>query len=132
MPNYKTNGSWTAIPTAALWTTYRGTFHVEHPKATEFTGNGLPCGAFGLPRIVIHAPFMSGTGFAFWRDLFALATDLSTSIYIEALNPNTGAVEKFTGTLLRPAFDGVSWGSTADKTMYRSVAINIINVTATT
>jgi hypothetical protein len=131
MPEYKTGGSWTAIPTAALWSTYGGTFHVAYPPATARNQAGAPCGAFGLPRILIHAVQMTDAGFAFWRDLFALAGDLSTTLSIEAINPNTGATEKWLGMLLRPRFSRVSWGNSAANTWYHDVDIEITECEAT-
>jgi len=131
MPNYKTGGTWTAIPAAALWSTYHGTYHVEYPAPTALTLAGLPCAAFGLPSIRIAAPLMADTGMAFWRAFFATTSQLYANISIEGLDIRTGLAGKWAGQLKWPVFSSVSWGSTAAKTMYRDVRIEIINCEVT-
>src|SRR5574343_987868 len=121
MPNYKTGGNWVAITAAALWSIYGGTYEVAYPPTTAETGLGVPCGAFGKPKIKIGAPRMDDSGMGFWRGFFSGPTAQAASISIEARNPRTGSVEKWAGQLKWPTYDSVSWGSTAAKTIYHNV-----------
>jgi hypothetical protein len=130
--NYKLDGSWTAIPTAALASTYGGTYHIAYPEATDYTGLGVPCAAWGLPSIHIAATRMSDTGFAFWRGRFVDAAALSALVSIEVWNPRNGIKEKWLGTLRRPQFSHVSVGSDAAKTIYHDVVIEIMDCELTT
>jgi len=129
--NYKTTGSWTAIPTAALAGTYGGSYHIEYPAAEDTTLSGLPCGAFGKPKIIIRSPLISDAGVDFWRDLFA-AGALSASVSLEVWDDRLGAVTRYVGNLLRPKFESVGWGSTAAKTMYRNFEIVLAECVVTT
>ena len=130
--NYHNGASWTAIPSAALASTYRGTVHVEYPRAAEYDGLGAPCGAIGRPKIIIEAPMMTDTGFAFWRDLFASATSVHATVKLEPFDERTGAVTKLQGYLERPTHGGISQGSTAAKTFYRGVRIVVSACETTT
>jgi hypothetical protein len=131
-PNYKNAGNWIAIPEEAIWGTYHGTYEVLRPVTTEETGSGVPCGAFGKPRIRISTPRMDDAGMAFWRGFFASVDATSASISIEARDPRTGVTEKWVGLLKWPTYDSVSWGSSAAKTAYRNVRIEITECVATT
>lgn len=127
-----TTSTWTAIPDAALASTYRGTVHVEYPQATEYDGNGAPCGAIGRPRIIIEAPIMTDTGFDFWRDLFASATSTYATVKLQPFDERTGTEDKFEGYLERPTHGGISRGSTAALTFYRGVRIVVSSCESTT
>ncbi len=131
-PNWKNGASWEAIPAAALASSYRGTMHVAYPQATEFDGNGIPCGAVGRPKIVIEAPLMTETGFAFWRGKFSTAADTYVAISIESWSPRSGTTTKWAGKLCRPTFASVGVGAATTSTMYRDVRIEIVNCEATT
>lgn len=129
--NYKTTGSWTAIPTAALASSYGGTYHIEYPPATDMTLSALPCGAFGKPRIVLHMPWLTDTGYAFWSGLFA-AGALYVAANLEVYDDRLSAVTRYAGNLQRPKFESVSWGSTAAKTVYHNVEIVLAECVVTT
>lgn len=131
-PRWKTDGAWVEIAAAACTGSYNGGWRVVYPQATEFTGDGTPCGAIGRPEILIELPWLTDTGMAFWRAPFASATSTSASISIEAFNPRTGATEKWLGTLHWPIFSGVGQGAVAGQTQYRGVRIRITGCVATT
>ena len=129
--NYKTSGAWTAIPTAALYSTYAGSYHIEYPPAADMTLAGAPCGAFGKPTIVIRAPWLTDTGMDFWRDLFTTGTQY-VAMSLEVYDARLGAVTRYAGYLMQPRFESVGWGSTASQTMYRNVEIRLTECTETT
>ena len=129
---WKNGASWEAISDAALYGTYGGTYHVEYPAATDVAVDGTPCGAVGKPRIIIQIPWLTDTGFDFWRDRFASTTAPSAALSIEAWDPRTGTVVKWAGILQRPTFDGISVGSSAGQTIYRNVRILVSECETTT
>lgn len=122
---YKSGGTWFDIPAAALASTYGGTYHVEYPPPTVAAVDGTPCGATGKPRILIVAKQMSDTGMGFWRAFFATTDDVYVAVSIEAWDSRAGALVKWAGKLKWPTFSSVGVGSTAAKTMYRDVQIEI-------
>lgn len=129
---WKNGASWEAILTAALASTYNGTYHLEYPPAQDTAIDGTQAAATGKPRIVIVAPLMTDTGMAFWRARFASATARTAAISIEAWDPQAGAVAKFAGVLQRPTYDSISVGASAGATIYRNVRIEIWECAATT
>jgi hypothetical protein len=129
--NYKTSGSWTAIPTAALYSTYAGSYHIEYPPAEDVTLNGIPCGAFGKPTIVIRSPWMTDEGMDFWRDLFTVGAHY-VAMSLEVYDSRLGATTRYAGYLAQPRFESQGWGSTSGKTTYRNVEIRLTECTVTT
>lgn len=128
---YKTGGSWVDVPDYAH-PDDTGAIQVTYPPATERDGVGTPCGAIGLPKIVIRGGMMRGDGWNWWQAFFSSATALSASMTgITAYNPHTGAWAKYTGTLLRP--EGTCRpGSSAGNTLYRDITIIIERIASTT
>jgi hypothetical protein len=129
--NWKNGGSWEAITDTAICATYGGTYHLEYPPAQEVAIDGTQAAATGKPRIIIIAPWMTDTGMGFWRDRLGSATARTAAISIEAWDPQTGTATKWAGTLQRPKFEGVSVGSSAERTIYRNVRIEIWECSAT-
>lgn len=128
---YKSGGSWFDIPAAALYSTYSGTCHVEYPPPTALGVDGAPCGATGKPRIVINAPWMTDTGMGFWRAFFASTASAYVAVSIEAWDPRAGSAVKWAGKLKWPTFGSVGVGAAAGSTVYRDVAIEIVECATT-
>lgn len=128
---YKTTGSWTDIPTAALYSTYGGSYHVEYPLVEDMTLAGAPCGAFGKGVIVIRAPWMQDAGFDFWRDLISSGTQYA-ALNLEVWDQRKGAVTKYAGYLMHPTFESLSYGSSTSNTIYHNVEIRMIECAVTT
>ena len=66
-PSYSNGGAWTTIPSAAIYGTHPGTYHVEYPPAADYTYAGAPCAAVGLPSVVIRTAWLTDTGMGFWQ-----------------------------------------------------------------
>ena len=130
---YKTGGAWTDVPAAAHPDDEQGSIMVEYPTPTAYDGNGLPCGAIGLPRIVIRFERMIGTGMAFWYAFFSTVTMQSVTITgLTAYDPYTATWKKYTGTLERPRVGAVQPGGTAARTWHRQGEIVVNAITETT
>ena len=128
---YKNGATWTDIPDAAK-PDDAGSIMVVYPEPTARDGNGQPCGAVGQPRIVIKFSKMLDTGMAFWRGLFANATDLSASVSVTAFDPRSGTWKKYLGTLLRPTAGTVQAGASGGRTWYREGEIMVDAIAETT
>ena len=52
--NWKNGGSWEAIPEAAIYSTYAGTFHIEYQPTQDVGIDGTMAAANGiaLPRLL--------------------------------------------------------------------------------
>lgn len=128
---YKSGGDWFAIPDAALYSTYGGTYHVDYPPPTAVAVDGTPCGATGKPRIVINSAWMTDTGMGFWRAFFSTTEDTYTAVSIEAWDSRAGAWVKWAGNLKWPTFGSVGVGAAAGSTVYRDVQIEIVECATT-
>ena len=125
------SGTWQDIPDVAH-PDDQGSISVEYPEAADRDGMGNPCGAVGLPRIVVRSSIMTGTGWNWWQAFFANATALSAAISVTAFDPRTGTWPKWAGTLIRPTAGNVQPGATAARTLYQDVEIVIEQVASTT
>lgn len=129
---YKNSGVWTDVPDYAHPDDEGGSIAVEWPAPTARDGNGLPCGALGLPRIVIKFDRMLGTGMAWWNAFFSTATDLSVTITgLSAYEPRAASWKKYTGTLIRPVYGQVQPAATAGRTWYLNGEIVVDAITET-
>lgn len=129
---YKNGSTWTDIPEAALASTWAGTYHLEYPPPQAVGIDGTQAAQTGKPRIVIVAPWMTDSGFDFWRDLFSSATAETAALSIEVWDPRSGAEVKYAGTLQRPQYDSIGVGSSSSNTIYRNVRIEIWECATTT
>jgi hypothetical protein len=129
---WKNGASWESIPAAALYSTWAGTYHVEYPPPQAVGIDGTQAAQTGKPRIVIKAPWMTDTGFDFWRDRFGSSTAETAAISIEAWEPRTGANVKWAGVMRRPTYESIGVGSTTSNTIYRNVTIEIWECATTT
>ncbi len=136
-------GTWTDVPETAHPMGDSGSIAVEFPKPTDFDGLGRPSGVPYRKKVVIKAAEMivgskgsgaagQGTGMMWWYNFFAsedAQSGTANAFYVQALNPRTGAWEKWLGTLLTPQFEGITYsGSTA---IYQNVIITIDDVSHT-
>lgn len=125
---YKTSsgGAWTDISAAAITGTLRGGPVVVWPETTERTISGRPCGATGLPKIVIKSQYMDVTGFKWWSDL--VTSGDSVAFWISAFNPRADAWAQYTGYLCRPRASSIVIGGTAQ--YYTDVTVEIVECKA--
>ena len=126
---YWTGAAWADIPDAAMAGTYGGDCRLVYPRAGERDGTGAPCGAIGLPYVIITTPRMTGTGMAHWTAKFASIAAESATYDIKIINERDASTDSMSGTLLWPIYKSVSVGSTAAKTIYHGVEIHIENCT---
>lgn len=127
---YWNGGAWADYADGSLSGSYQGGMSLDDPLAAARDGDDAPCGAIGLPEIVINCPWMTGTGMAFWQALFASRAAESVAFDTEVYDTRTGTTTKWSGTLLRPTWQTCSIGSTQAKTVYRGVRIVIENCAA--
>lgn len=125
------SGTWQDIPDAAH-PDETGSIRVMYPPAQDRDGNGVPCGAFGLPRIEIQSGWMTGTGWDWWQDRFSTETAEYVAVYITAYNERRGAWAKYTGNLARPTSEKLTPGPSVARTIYTGVSIIVLDVTETT
>ena len=131
------SGTWQDVPLRACPQAGAGSVLLVYPETADMTGQGAPCGAFGLPWIEVRADAMyAGSsvadGMRWWQSLFALTTDLTAAISLSAYNARTGAWEKYAGTLWRPTWDEISEDYGDGSRIYTGVRIFVRDVTATT
>lgn len=128
----KNGASWEDIPDYAHPDDEGGEISLEYPEPTARDGVGAPCGAVGLPHIVIRSKIMRGDGWMWWQNLFSDTTSLYVTIPgITAFDKRSGTWKKFTGKLFRP--NGlVRPASTLTRTIFQDVEIIVDSVTETT
>ena len=129
---WKNGATWEDIPEAALYSTWAGTYHIEYPPPQSVAIDGSQAGQTGKPRIVIKAPWLTDSGFDFWRDRFSSATAETAAISIEAWDPRSGAKSSMPGSCNVPPMTLSASASTTTNTIYRNVSIEIWECATTT
>ncbi len=125
------SGNWVDVPDYAHPDDEGGEIVLMRPEPTARDATGLPCGAVGLPAIVIRSKIMRGDGWAWWQSFFADAETLSTTLNgLTAFDPRTGQWKKYYGTLLRPT-GKCKPGASLVRTVYEDVEIIVDGVTET-